>query len=277
MKYLVILYGLPNGGKLSWNSLKNNLIKPLNADIAVVIPDTLSLPNRVKNEAALKFVWRLEEKGSLKDYYKKLGFENSYKQFVENKSYGLYPSGAIAFASKFKVLENKIEIQQKYDFVIFTRFDNYQVYEKINFDKDRIHIVDGQDYGGINDRFLATSSHLIDEVFDILSFTEKNDVSKLNCEKVWFEYLNKKGLLPLITRFERNSFLISKKDDPTNWRKGIYKIYFYKNTYIKYPQEFIDAMKNSFKNNRFKHPRFQLNYLYLLTKIQLGKIKRTYE
>ena len=277
MKYLVILYGLPNGGKLSWNSIKNNLIKPLNADLAVVIPDTLSLPNRVKNEAALKFVWILEERDGLKDYYAKLGFENSYKQFVENKSHGLYPSGAIAFASKFKVLENKIEIQQKYDFVIFTRFDNYQVYEKINFDKDLIHIVDGQDYGGINDRFLASSSSLIDEVFDVLSFTENNDVSKLNCEKVWFEYLDSKDLLPLVTRFERNSFLISKKDDPTNWRKGVYKLYFYKNTYIKYPQEFIDAMKNSFKNNKFKHPRFQLNYLYLLTKIQLGKIKRAYE
>lgn len=193
MKYLVILYGLPNGGKLSWNSLKNNLIKPLNADIAVVIPDTLSLPNRVKNEAALKFVWRLEEKGSLKDYYKKLGFENSYKQFVENKSYGLYPSGAIAFASKFKVLENKIEIQQKYDFVIFTRFDNYQVYEKINFDKDRIHIVDGQDYGGINDRFLATSSHLIDEVFDILSFTEKMMYQNLIAKKFGLNTSTKRG------------------------------------------------------------------------------------
>ena len=277
MKNLVVLYGIPNGGKLSWNSIKNNLIRPLKADLAIVIPDTLDLPERIKNEPALNYVWKLEENNGLVNYFIKIGFEKSYKKFIDNKSFGLYPSGAIAFLSKYKIVQNKKEIQKKYDFIIFTRFDNYQVYKKINFDKNCINIVEGQDYGGINDRFIAFPTHLIDKVFNLFTFTEKNDLSKLNCEQVWFKHLENNNLLPLIKRFERNSFLISKKNDPTNWRKAIYKLFFFRNTYIKYPQEFIDAIFNSLKINRFKNFRFQFNYFYLITRIKLGKLKRKYE
>ena len=37
----------------------------------------------------------------------------------------------------------------------------------LSFDKNCINIVDGQDYGGINDRFVALPTHLIDKVFNL--------------------------------------------------------------------------------------------------------------
>ena len=38
MKNLIILYGLPNGGKYSWESLNKVILNSGNYDLAVVIP-----------------------------------------------------------------------------------------------------------------------------------------------------------------------------------------------------------------------------------------------
>ena len=47
---------------------------------------------------------------------------------------------------------------------------------------------------------------------------------------------------------------------------------------IKYPDEFMDSMKNIFKNQRFSfflsHPIFSLNYIYLVIRRLLGKLKK---
>ena len=63
--YLVILAGSPRGGEATWKSLNKNVLKPLNADLAVCT-DIWNDKN-ILNELA-KFKWILEPFKSYEDY-----------------------------------------------------------------------------------------------------------------------------------------------------------------------------------------------------------------
>ena len=72
---------------------------------------------------------------------------------------------------------------------------------------------------------------------------------KLNCETAFLHHLEYEGIAKDIVRYSRTQFTSSKKEDKTNWRIPKYKIYFFQDLWIKYPDEFIDSCKNLRKNN----------------------------
>ena len=47
-----------------------------------------------------------------------------------------------------------------------------------------------------------------------------------------------------IVRSKRFQFTVANKDDPTNWRKAKIKLRLIKDLYLKYPDEFLDSLKN---------------------------------
>ena len=64
-------------------------------------------------------------------------------------------------------------------------------------------------------------------------------------------------------RFKRKSFTSALLNEPTNWRVPSYKIFLSNNLMIKYPDEFMEALKNGIKNNNgVKY--YQDNFLLLL-------------
>ena len=65
----------------------------------------LDLPKELKKNLLSIMFGNLKENNGLVNYFIKIGFEKSYKKFIDNKSYGLYPSGAIAFLSKYKIVQ----------------------------------------------------------------------------------------------------------------------------------------------------------------------------
>lgn len=282
MKNLIILYGLPNGGKYSWESLNKVILNSGNYDLAVVIPQNLNLPRSILSK--INYVWTLDESNNFINFCKKNNYQDAYTKLNRNIDTGLFPSGLISFISKDIVLNEYENLNNKYDYLLFTRFDNYFLFNNLEFQGENLWIVKGEDYGGINDRFVAVHHSLIKKSFNIMSYINQptTNVDGLNCEQVWLEYLKDQKLVKKIYRFDRSFFLIANKSDKTNWRKAIYKLYLFKDSFIKYPDEFIEASYNfinKYGKLLFIFSKFPIsvNYYYLTLRRFLGSIKAKYE
>ena len=282
MKNLIILYGLPNGGKYSWESLNKVILNSGNYDLAVVIPQNLNLPRSILSK--INYIWTLDESNNFINFCKKNNYQDAYTKLNRNIDTGLFPSGLISFISKDIVLNEYENLNNKYDYLLFTRFDNYFLFNNLEFQGENLWIVKGEDYGGINDRFVAVHHSLIKKSFNIMSYINlpTTNVDGLNCEQVWLEYLKNEKLDKKIYRFDRSFFLIANKSDKTNWRKAIYKLYLFKDSFIKYPDEFIEASYNfinKYGKLLFIFSKFPIsvNYYYLTLRRFLGSIKEKYE
>ena len=282
MKNLIVLYGLPNGGKYSWESLNKVILSSGKYDLAVVIPQNLNLPSSILSK--IDYVWTLDESKNFKNFCEKNNYLAAYTKLGKNINTGLFPSGLISFLSKDITLNEYKNLNNKYDYLIFTRFDNYFLFNNLEFHGENLWIVNGEDYGGINDRFVAVHNSLINKSFNIMSYVNHpaTKVDGLNCEQVWLEYLKNEKLDKKIYRFDRSFFLIANKSDKTNWRKAIYKLYLFKDSFIKYPDEFIEASYNyinKYGKLLFIFSKFPIsvNYYYLTLRRFLGSIKEKYE
>lgn len=281
-KTLVILHGLPRGGKKTWRSIFKNLQLSTQTDFALCtnFEEIKKFPYKEK----CKYIWGFEEPSDWFSYYEN-NFNNNWREVFElGKDTGLKNSGIIHFALKDIVLKNYLEILKTYDQIIYTRFDQLLIYKENFTDVNKIYIPEGEDYFGICDRFVAFPSEISETFFNICDFVD-NEIIKLNlpeylnCESVYSLQLKNSNLDELIVRYPRNMFTSSKFNDHTNWRKPEYKLYFFNDLYLKYPQEFLNSMNNFFKlsvTNILKSfsLRFVLNYLYLTLRIKLGKVKK---
>ena len=181
------------------------------------------------------------------------------------------------------LIEFEKSCQENYDFIIYSRFDQYYLDFHINGDKNRILIPEGEDYYGICDRHAIIPKEYISKFLKICEYInlEKSlevNTEYLNCETSFLNHLKHEGLLSFVERYPRTQFTSALSKDKTNWRIPIYKIYFFNKLMIKYPDEYIDSFKNLIrKTNIFKLIYFQnilfLNYLYLETRRFLGRLK----
>ena len=100
-----------------------------------------------------------ENPQNFEDYYSQY-YKGNWKDYLlKGKGLGLYESGLIHFALKDFVYRNYSEKLSDYDYIIYTRFDQYYVDYHPKFIDDKIYIPDGEDYFGICDR------HVIFKVF----------------------------------------------------------------------------------------------------------------
>ena len=116
-------------------------------------------------------------------------------------------------------------------------------------------IPEGEDYFGICDRHVIFKSIHAKEYFSIIDYINLEDSildipAYPNCESVYKKHLEFTGLINKVERFERKSFTSALLDEPTNWRVPSYKIFLSNNLMIKYPDEFMEALKNGLKNNK---------------------------
>ena len=92
------------------------------------------------------------------------------------------------------------------------------------------------------------------------------------------KHLEHVGVLNNVSRYKRSQFTSTLKGEHTNWRVAKYRIYFKKKLMTKYPDEFLESMKNLIEKKGtllalMKETRLVLNYIYLKTKITFGKLK----
>ena len=281
-KYLIILAGSPRGGEKTYSSLYKYVKNHLNADLALCTTEDM-YDESISLFQSPDYLWLLKHYDNFFDYFNE-NFDGSWKEYFElGKGTGLYESGSIHFIFKDFILKNYLNILENYDFIIYSRFDQYYLDFHINGDKNRILIPEGEDYYGICDRHAIIPKEYISKFLKICEYInlEKSlevNTEYLNCETSFLNHLKHEGLLSFVERYPRTQFTSALSKDKTNWRIPIYKIYFFDKLMIKYPDEYIDSFKNLIrKTNIFKLIYLQnilfLNYLYLETRRFLGRLK----
>lgn len=280
-EYLVILAGSPRGGEATWNSLYKNVIKTLNADLAIC-----TTSNFVNESSLFKnsnYQWIIKNYQDFFDYYR-TNFKGNWKEFFElGMNTGLYSSGSIHFIFKDFILKNYLNILKGYKYIIYSRFDQYYMYPHIKGNPNKILIPSGEDYKGLCDRHVIFPSEYSELILDICKFIDSSDIDKLkgeflNCEVTYQKQLDKNNCLNLVERYARTQFTTSLPGEPTNWRIAKYKIYFFNKLLLKYPDEFLDSVFNVTKElgvikTFSRNPVLVLNYKFLKIKDILGKFK----
>jgi len=215
--YLVILAGSPRGGRSTWKSLQKYVLKPLNA----------------------KYKWVFKDYSENLDYYEE-NFSNTWKEYLmTGQDTGLLSSGGVHFVFKDYILNNYIETLKKYDFIIYTRFDQYYCDLHPSGIDNKLLIPEGEDYFGICDRHAIVSKNLIEKFLGICKYIDlPSSMSNLpkfnNCESTFKRHLEFENILTHVERYERSQFTSTLKVRETS---------------------------------------LSINYIYLKTKITLGKIK----
>lgn len=278
-KYLTILSGNPRGGEKTWHSLYENVLNPLSSDLAICTGDKW-----LKNQSFLQvsnYQWIINEPDDWKNYYEE-HFNGTWKEyFLKGKDTGLYSSGLIHFALKDIILKNYINEILKYDYIIFTRFDQFYINQQNYSETLDIWIPEGEDYFGLCDRHAVVPNKYIRNYLNICEYVNsenalKTNDSHLNCEVSYLNYLKNIDIFKFVKRYKRTQFTASLKDDFTNWRVPKYKIHFYYNLWIKYPDEYISSFESlSSKQSVIfsKNLLLYLNYLYLKLRRLAGKLK----
>ena len=282
-KYLTVLAGNPRGGEQTWESLYKYVINHLDSDLALCTGDKWVTENSLFNKS--NFTWIFQEPDNWFDYYEENFTNNWYNFFSLGKETGLYNSGNIHFAIKDIVLKNYIDTLEGYDFVIYSRFDQFYTDYHIDIpeNSNNIWIPSGENYHGVGDRHAIVPGKEVRNFLNICEYVDSPESIKdppeyLNCETAYKRFLQHTNLIERVKRYERKQFTSSLKTDKTNWRVGIYSLYFYKNLMIKYPDEFIDSIANSIKTSGisyyFREAILVLNYFYLTTRRKFGKFKK---
>lgn len=281
--YLVVLAGSPRGGSKTWNSLIKNVISPLKADLAICTSEKFYQKSILTKEA--KYEWIFKEPDNWFEYYE-INFNNNWKNFFSlGLKTGLYNSGSIHFAIKDIVLRNYLKIIENYDYMIYSRFDQFYVGKQfeVKTNGKKIFIPAGEDYFGINDRHAIVETSIAKQFLDICTYIDDNvstlnPPEYLNCETAYYRFLKEVDLLKHVHRYERSQFTTSQSIDKTNWRVAKYKLYLYKDLFIKYPDEFMDTMKNALQKYKhltaFSELRLVINYMYLKLRRFYGSLRK---
>ena len=255
-KTLTILIGNARGGEKTWNSMYENLLNPYESDLALCFGEVKDKSSSLYKRS--KYVWELPEYNNWRDYYSNVCNGNWEKTFYAGNHVGLsggiddlIGSGAIGFAFRHFIKNNKKQILEQYDRIILTRSDYYYAYKQEVLVNDYLWIVEGEDYLGVCDRMHIFPSTLIDNVLGIVEYMDSaegyNDVLNLECpnvESVLKSYFNYSGVSNIIKRFLRFNYTVSVEGDTTRWAPGIREDPNNTGLFIKYGSEYELCMKN---------------------------------
>ena len=279
-KYLTILSGNPRGGEKTWESLYENVLDALKSDLAICTGDKWLEKQSFIDIA--KYNWIIDEPNDWTSYYED-NFDGTWKEFfLRGRETGLYSSGIIHFALKDIILKNHINEILDYDFIIYSRFDQFYLSKHKYFESEKIWIPRGEDYFGLCDRHAVIPQQHIKEYLSICSYINSSKAlnlkaDHLNCEVTFLNQLKTNGLLSHIKRYSRTQFTSALKNDFTNWRVPKYKIYFFNKLMIKYPDEYISSFESISEKKEIifsKYFLLYINYLYLKMRRFFGKIKK---
>ena len=282
MKYLVILAGSPRGGERTWSSLDKYVLKHLNADLAICTDVDIKSSYLIN---LAKHVWMTEKYDDFSEYYKKNFSGNWEEYFKLGFDTGLYNSGMIHFAFKDMVRNTYSHVIQEYDYIIYSRFDQFYTDYHPKLSGNNIWIPEGEDYFGICDRHAVFPSEFADDFLNICGFINskvalKYDSSYLNCETTFFNQVQENDQIKNVKRYDRCQFTSAVEGEKTNWRIPIMRVYGITKLYMKYPDEFMLSMKNLLRTKKIfkatlKEPLLVLNYFYLQSRIIFGRKFKT--
>lgn len=234
MKTLVCMYSNTNAHRITGEPFINNVLKPLGADLALCVKE--GEPDNIFYQNA-KYVWKHPP---VKDWVKKFDeiSGNQEWQIIMNTEghwfgacdqiKGHNMNAAVILYYRWLLLNHLRDIRDQYDWIIVSRSDflwcslHCQM-ELLN--KNTVYLLDGPQYGGLNDAHIILPSNKIDNYLDILIRVlqdPENVINKMHpngnqeklvkamcdCSNIYF--------LPL------TSYFVREKDGPPSWSMGVW-------------------------------------------------------
>jgi len=248
-KTLVILLGNARGGEATWSTMYAHLLKPFNADLALLFGESKDKTASLYSKA--KYVWELPEYENWRDYYNKF-CKGSWSEFFDrNRATGMSGgiddyngSGAIIIAFRHFLKNNYSSILLQYDRIILTRADYYYINDHEVEPNDTLYIVEGEDYGGVCDRHHIFPSYMYDKVLGVAEYISEvahKDIIQ-NIESALHSLYAHNGLLASIRRSKRVQFSVKLENDQTRWSTSQFPVPGTDNLFVKYASEFHQAM-----------------------------------
>lgn len=231
-KTLTILIGSARGGEETWETMYRHLLVPYESDLALCFGATDSKESSLYRKA--KYQWEIPEFENWREYYEQIFREGWDRVFVHQKSNGpgggiddCSGSGAIIFAFRDFILREKKETLMRYDRIILTRSDHYYLAPHPILPLGFLHIVEGENYGGITDRHHIFDSSMMENVLGISEYLCSPDnsnhlisIKDLNPERALLEFFRSTGIDQKINRFKRVQFTVAEVGDLTRWKKA---------------------------------------------------------
>ena len=134
---------------------KKYVIDHLDADLAICCSDKWNQDISLFRYA--KYKWIFNNLMTIFNIMK--NFSNNWKNYLlSGKETGLLTSGSVHFVFKDMMLRQHMETIKKYEYIIYTRFDQLYVDYHPDLISNKILIPEGEDYFGICDRHAAFDS-----------------------------------------------------------------------------------------------------------------------
>lgn len=272
-KSLVCILCETRAHKLTWKSFKNNLIDPLNADLAlcIAVSDDYDFSNPYWQFAKYKFTfkeygdWGLaydecqhllasqSNNKKLTDWRILLGIKDQWLGGV--KGDGAHPGSAgILLYARWKLLQSiySERLHLKYERFIITRSDfiwSVPHPDLSLLDPSKIWVPDSEGYGGITDRHTILSSNHLEPYLSCLSLIlgspdqlaeTMQGFSHWNLERFLLHHLRLRQVDTLIQYFPYIMYSVRERGGSTSWSAGIWSDEL--GYYIKYSTEHASAV-----------------------------------
>jgi hypothetical protein len=253
-KTLVILLGNARGGKCTWDTLNEHVLRPLSADLALLFDhgpddDNQSLFNKAKHIWTDKVdflkVWDKAADAlgaSAKDReYKNRPADNIHGGLKK----GVRGSGGIIAAFRSVLVNEHADAVKEYDRIILTRSDHYYAcdHPDVRPDEGLIYVPPDEGYGGLTDRHVVFHADDFEKVVDIVPFLiERKHRGNIETalRDMWKD--NKLMVVPI----GRTFFEVKRDEDNTRWGNASKNAWEHSDDglNLKYPRTYETAKDN---------------------------------
>lgn len=265
-KTLVIINSETREYQHTFDNFERYVLNELNADLALCVANNhREDPNNPFYKSA-KYIWQYQEPddwGDAFDYasnYEEA--QNNWRVLTQVKDQWLGgikgvqeqkgSAGILLFFrwfTKTKLLEENL--LNKYDRLIYTRSDYFYETPHIPLEllsKDKIWIPEGEDYGGVTDRYMLCSAQNIISALSIADPIIKNPLDLMNSMTFYQEWnlekfikfsFQKTGLWKQVRRFPFTMYSIRSEGGHTSWMEGEFNHDL--GYYVKYQYEYLSA------------------------------------
>lgn len=235
-KTLVVLFGNMRGGMMAWNSMIKHVLRPLQADLALLTD--INKSNEYLNKLAT-YRWHVEE---VSDWGVYLDFYNKSKAWRQtfcikgrnhNQFGGVIPrcgtgsgSGALGLVFREEMRRRLPEIHDHYEWIVFQRSDFLFECDHVpidNFHKDIVY-VKSTGYRPVTDRAMIVHKATAHKAFNIVPYMFKHDrlwTSKYisgGIENAISNYLTLAKVL--FKYYDIPAGIVKTKEDRTRWNNG---------------------------------------------------------
>jgi hypothetical protein len=239
MKTLFCIIGNLRGGDLPYRSYLSHF-GDQHFDLALCVGNTYQ--DSIWRKHA-KYIWEVDESNPniWEEIYDSIdtkwrNIKHTHNLWGPYK--GLSGSGMIGFALREALYHNIIQYNLHYDRYILTRADHFYISNDLPvIEKNTIYSPEGEDYGGICDRFYMCNHDTFLNGLQITKFIINNPDAGNNPESFQKEYHLSLGIN--IKRFKRTMFCVGRYQEQTRWAKPDIRIPIkpFMNYYAKYLSE----------------------------------------